>query len=144
MKKYFAILLALFFFSITLSAQTITYSLDTLKRDSFFLVEQITWAATIENPKPATQVNYQVFRSREQLVGFILYLRDQSAKSRTKAAELKKQASDYELAANKLIYSASEIEKLNAQNEAFFTGKKPPDSENLKEIPKKPSKKRKN
>lgn len=99
-----------------ISAQTLSYRIDTLARDSFFLVETSVSAATKDNPRPATTESSQLFRSKEQVVNFVDYLRKQAADSQAKAKEF--------IAAQRRLESAATlIEGAVKQAAPFFEDK---------------------
>jgi predicted membrane metal-binding protein len=50
---------------------TLTYSIDTLSRDSFFLVETV-YSYIDGMPRPQIQVNQKLFRSTIELDGFLV------------------------------------------------------------------------
>jgi hypothetical protein len=93
-------------------AQTLSFSLDTISRDSFYLIETFEAAQTKESPRAAKTVTPQLFRDTAQLRLYISNLRN-DAKS---AAE---QAKKYEQASRVWAMKAQAIERLTAQSDWF-------------------------
>lgn len=71
--------------SVSLRAQRITYTLDTLKRDSVYLVERIEGAVTPENPRPQVLTTQRLFRSWDELDAFRKSLLDAEKQAREEA-----------------------------------------------------------
>ena len=115
--KLFAII-ALAFSALTVTAQstppqTITYEIDPVKRDSFFLVETVTTAPTPDTPRPATTVASQLFKGPEELEKFIATLLEESKKLKAEAA----QKID---GAKRIERMAESIEKARQDHRAFL------------------------
>lgn len=63
---------------------TISYSLDTIRRDSFFLIE--TFSTTkADSPRPVETVTPQLFQATEQLDAYVNYLEDEAKKANEQA-----------------------------------------------------------
>lgn len=88
---------------------TIRFSLDTLRRDSFFLIETI--AVTKDNaPRPVENTTPQLFKSPEQLDAYVSYLENEAKKAT-------EQAQKYAQAAELAGLRAQLIAQLKAQFE---------------------------
>lgn len=91
------ILLFLFvLLSVGIHAQSVTYEIQTIRPDSFYLVERILSSVTPEQPRPKEQVGYTLFRSVENLSLFVENIRkaaqkdeDEAKSQYSKAQELK-------------------------------------------------------
>jgi len=108
-------------------AQTIEYSIYAPEPDSFFLIETVTALPSKDEPRPARSETSQLFRSDEQLLNYVQYLKEQSslalkeadeaieeAKSATKSAEEK--AKKLREAAPRIEAAALKIEKAFSQS----------------------------
>ena len=115
----------LLLFAASLSAQgaqapapepTFTYSLDLVARDSFFLVEEITYAPTTQNPRPTVSKSQMLFHTEAELSKFITSLNEGSAKAEAESvakAKLSKTAA----------ITAQKIAIVRDANAAFFKQK---------------------
>ena len=63
---------------------TLTYSMDTIRRDSFFLVETVS-TTTDGKPRPETSITPQLFRDPAQLDAYVAYLEDEAKKANDQA-----------------------------------------------------------
>lgn len=127
MKKIAVILL--FALPVLVQAQNIEYSIYAPAKDSFFLVETITGAASRDAPKPTETKTSQLFRSEAQLLDYVKYLRNQANVAKEQA---KKVIADAEVQSKKLLEAAPRIENAAAKIEAVavanqdvLRGKKP-------------------
>jgi hypothetical protein len=89
---------------------TLAYSLDTIRLDSFYLVEVFTAAPTAQAPRPNSETRYQFFADTAQV--------------RLYVANLNKDAKAYYDQAILLATKAKGINDLISQN-PWFTRKKP-------------------
>lgn len=97
------------------TSQSLSYQLDTLRRDSFYLVETLTGATTKEIPRPETRVAYQLFRDTSEVMRLIeAFERD--------GAEAQREAEKYAQTARLWAIKAKGIRTLVESNE-WFTGK---------------------
>jgi len=110
-----AILFALLI-SASAQAQTLEYQLDTIRLDSFYLIETFTAAPTKDNPRPESRVSPQLFRDTMQLRLFVSNLK----KDAKTAAE---QAVKYDQAARLWAAKADAISQL-ANGSDWFMGRK--------------------
>ena len=76
--KFFATLL-FSVFSLALSAQSATYSVECPKPDSCFLVETSV-AETKGEPRPSVTINYRFFRTKSEFDAIITTIKDQANK----------------------------------------------------------------
>lgn len=116
--KLFATIIAIAFAALTATAQTaqpqtITYEIDPVQRDSFFLVETVTTAPTVEVPRPATTVASQLFKGPDDLEKFI-------AKLLEEAKKLKAEAAQKVDGAKRIERMAESIEKARQDHRAFL------------------------
>ena len=86
MKKI-TITTRLIFLAALISAQSVTYSIEYVRADSFFVKEVSTGAATASEPKPQTQTTYRLFRSIADFDAAIELIRKQAKDERDKAFE---------------------------------------------------------
>lgn len=121
MKKT-TILIALIALCASLQAQSFTYRIDTIRTDSFYLVERAT-TVTENSPRPSTAESYQLFRSKEQVTNFVDYLRKQALESEKQAAEAEKKVQELKAAQKRLEAAANSIEKAIKDVSPFFDGK---------------------
>jgi hypothetical protein len=112
MKKYIFIITVLIAAQ-SIQAQSLSFSLDTLKRDSFYLIEVYTAAPTKDAPRAGTTVTPQLFRDTAQLKLYIANLR-----SDAKAA--KEQAQKYEQASRLWALKAKAIQELIEKSDWFM------------------------
>ena len=124
MKKS-TILIALIALCASLQAQSFTYRIDTIRTDSFYLVERAT-TVTENSPRPSTAESYQLFRSKEQVTNFVDYLRKQALESEKQAADAEKKVQELKAAQKRLEAAANSIEKAIKDVSPFFDGQKPP------------------
>ncbi len=96
-------------------SQSLSYQLDTLSRDSFYLVETLTGATTKEVPRPETRVAYQLFRDTAEVMRLI----EQFEKD---AKEAQKEAEKYQQAARLWAIKARGIRTVVESSE-WFSGK---------------------
>ena len=96
-------------------SQSLSYQLDTLSRDSFYLVETLTGATTKEVPRPETRVAYQLFRDTAEVMRLI----EQFEKD---AKEAQKEAEKYQQAARLWAIKARGIRTV-VENSEWFTRK---------------------
>ena len=61
--------------SASAQAQTLEYQIDTIRLDSFYLIETFTAAPTKDNPRPESRVSPQLFRDTMQLRLFVSNLK---------------------------------------------------------------------
>ena len=101
------------------SSQSLSYSLDTLSRDSFFLIETLTGATTKDIPRPETRVSQQLFRDTAELIKLV----EQFEKDSNEAQQ---EAEKYAQAARLWAIKARGIRTL-IESSDWFTGIKPPD-----------------
>jgi hypothetical protein len=73
-------------------AQSITYGIEEIKQDSFYLVETITAQETPQSPRPSTQTNYILFRSAKELDKFVEGLNDAADKQDAEAEKIARSA----------------------------------------------------
>lgn len=111
--------------SLSAFAQTVSYSIDTVRRDSFFLVETVKADPTADAPRPAITQNAQLFRSYEQVSGFVDYLRKQAVEAETKAREAEKTAQEQRAAQKRIEQAANKIESAIKSAKPFFEDKPP-------------------
>ena len=110
MRHFF--ILAAMALAFSMDGQSLTYQIDTISRDSFFLTETFTAAPTAQAPRGQTTVNSQIFRSKEQLALF--------------AKNVKEEADKYDQAAKILRLKSDAILDIINKNEAFFSGQPKP------------------
>ena len=96
-------------------SQSLSYQLDTLSRDSFYLVETLTGATTKEVPRAETRVAYQLFRDTAEVMRLI----EQFEKD---AKEAQNEADRYQQAARLWAIKARGIRTVVESSE-WFTGK---------------------
>jgi hypothetical protein len=70
-----------------LSAQSVSYSIEYFRADSFFVKEVSTGAATAKEPKPTTQTTYRLFRSVQEFDAAVEEIRKQAKAEQDKAME---------------------------------------------------------
>ena len=68
--------------------QRVTYSLDLVKADSFYLVETLEFGND-KSPRPDTKVNYQLFRSFEELNKYLDAVKVEADKAQAEALKMK-------------------------------------------------------
>jgi hypothetical protein len=102
--------------SASAQAQTLEYQIDTIRLDSFYLIETFTAAPTKDNPRPESRVSPQLFRDTIQLRLFVSNLK----KDAKAAAE---QAVKYDQAARLWAAKADAISQL-ANGSDWFMGRK--------------------
>lgn len=100
--------------------QSLSFSLDTLSRDSFYLVETYTAAQTKDAPRAGTTVTPQLFRDTAQLRLYIANLRNDSDKALKQAKDLNEQAKQYEQAARLWALKANAIQELVGKSDWFM------------------------
>lgn len=95
---------------------TVSYRLDLIRPDSFFLVEVVSVPNVGSRP---TITEYpQLFRSKEQLANYTQYLNKQAEEAREQAKKLTD-------AAPKIEAAARVITKVMEASEPYFSNKKP-------------------
>ena len=109
MKGYlFLITLLLPIMAFAQETATISYSLDTIRRDSFFLIE--TFSTTkADAPRPVETITPQLFSDPLQLDSYVNYLEDEAKKAN-------EQAQKYTQAAQLAGLRAQLITQLKAQH----------------------------
>lgn len=117
--KYSLIILT-FLCSLSAQAQTVSYSIDTISQDSFFLIETAKSAVSPESPRPSISQTSQLFRSYTDAIGFIDYLRKQAQDADTKAKEAEKTASEQRALQQRIEQSATKIEAAIKAAKPFF------------------------
>jgi len=123
MKRLFGIALLAFCFS-GLNAQTVSYTIDTISQDSFFLIETAKSAVSPESPRPSISQTSQLFRSYTDVIGFIDYLRKQAQDADTKAKEAEKTALEQRALQQRIEQSAKQIEAAIKASKPFFDSPK--------------------
>jgi len=99
-------------FSQAQQIQDITYTLDMIQPDSFYLVETITYVATKEQPRPNNQVNNILMRDTAQVGALITGLKADGKK----AADL---AAQYTANSQILNYKAAKLDELKKTSKWF-------------------------
>lgn len=117
MKKHTLILFfsAVAFFATAQS--TVSYSLDTVSRQEFYIVETMTAKATKEMPRPVVTTTPIPFSDTSQVKEYIVLLRSEAKKAQAEAQRI------FTLGQNALV-KAGEIEALYNKTE-WLSGKKP-------------------
>jgi hypothetical protein len=96
-------------------AQTLEYQLDTIRLDSFYLIETFTAAPTKDNPRPESRVSPQLFRDTAQVKLFISNLKKDANAAR-------EQAIKYDQAARLWTAKADALTQL-CKNSDWFNGR---------------------
>lgn len=74
--------------------QTVDYSLDMVRKDSFFLVETFTAPQTPQEPRGQQVVSYKLFRSMGALLDFVNTGMEEAAKSEAESQKALNQATE--------------------------------------------------
>lgn len=93
--------------SVCAAAQgVVSYEVDPVSRDSFFLTETITGAATQTAPRPQIAVTSVLYKSLDDLLKFVSDLRRDADKQDEEAEAAKKQAAKKREMADKIDLAA--------------------------------------
>ena len=90
------------FAAIAVHAQSVSYEIEFIKADSFYLVERVLSAATPEQPRPKEQVGYTLFRSVENLSLFVENISKAAQKDEDEAKAQYSKAQDLKAIATKI------------------------------------------
>jgi len=101
--------------ALSVTAQSLSYQIDTLSRDSFYLVETLTGGTSKEVPRPEIRVAYQLFRDTAEVMRLI----EQFEKD---AKEAQNEADRYQQAARLWAIKARGIRTV-VENSEWFTRK---------------------
>lgn len=110
-------LVAFLFMAAFIKAQSLTYSFDMIRKDSFYLVETYISKPTPENPRGTTTTSPTLFRDS---VSVRVYLSQVAAESE----KYKKEAEKFTNAANILDFKSDMILKLITSPTFVFEPKK--------------------
>ncbi len=113
----FATLIFALLIGATAQAQTLEYQIDTVRLDSFYIIETFTAAPTKDNPRPESRVSPQLFRDTSQVRLFIANLKKDANTAR-------EQAIKYDQAARLWTAKADAITQL-CNGSDWFMGKTP-------------------
>ena len=81
-------------FPLACMGQSVEYSIDMVRQDSFFLAETIYQAPTADSPRPAQYTQYKLFRSLGGLTDFIQDGLKNAEKEAAEAEKLAKSAAE--------------------------------------------------